>query len=446
MLSVIGVYRFHGFLRRFQLRQLCFQFGDSLRIVRADTAHTRAADFIKNTLHILPFLHIAVTGCVLLVFLRHREIAAASHKDRWHTGFNGIMVIQICCQLAGIGVQQRIYFFMVHGINALFLPLGKQCCLIHHLPIFSGGTACRIVSVAVCIIGAPGCALIDRIILDSRGFRLLRRVDGLLPRLVAVDCVFGGRHARCCGFLCDFFPHMVFVGFHFCGFLCKVGELGRVGHMVIACIQFFPAGVHMGKYGGKIRSLLRRQIFAVFQHIRCGAFLLREIAMQTHIRHKLGENHFPFCFVLLPAFSTLIVQHIVLPAFIIGVVFVIGLNMVDQRAVPIPKILPSLVAVALTVKGTINAEFGLVIPATCISGLLALGALFLVQRFEQRISAGKGQLFALLQLVAFTPNDRHHRLHSRIKGRRQFLFRIRSGVALCKRLFSTLPDGITDMQ
>ena len=137
---------------------------------------------------------------------------------------------------------------------------------------------------------------------------------------------------------------------------------------------------------------------------------------------------------------------IVLPVFIIDVVFVIGLNMVDQRAVPIPEILPSLVAVALTVKGTINAELGLVIPATCISGLLALGALFLVQRFEQRISAGKGQLFALLQLVAFAPNDCHHRLHSRIKGRRQFLCRIRSGVALCKRLFRTLLDSITDMQ
>ena len=223
---------------------------------------------------------------------------------------------------------------------------------------------------------------------------------------------------------------MVFVGFHFCGFLCKVCELGWVGQMVIACIQFFPAGVHMGKYGGKIRSLFRRQIFAVFQHIRCGAFLLREIAMQTHIRHELGEDHFPFGFVMFPRLSTLIVQHIVLPAFIIGVVFVIGLNMVDQRAVPIPEILPSLVAVAITVKGTINAELGLVIPAACISGLLALGALFLVQRFEQRISAGKGQLFALLQLVAFAPNDCHHRLHSRIKGRRQFLFRSRSSVAL----------------
>ena len=140
---------------------------------------------LDKILHILTFLHIAVTGCVLLVFLRHREIAAASDKDRWHTGFNGIMVIQICCQLAGIGVQQRIYFLMVHGINALFLPLGKLRCFIDHLPVFGGGTACRIVAVAVCIIGAPGCALIDRIILDSRGFRLLRRVVVLLLRHVS---------------------------------------------------------------------------------------------------------------------------------------------------------------------------------------------------------------------------------------------------------------------
>ncbi len=74
--------------------------------------------------------------------------------------------------------------------------------------------------------------------------------------------------------------------------------------MVIACIQFFPAGVHMGKYGGKIRSLFRRQIFAVFQHIRCGAFLLREIAMQTHTISDIDRAlcvtaHLPFCAIYL---------------------------------------------------------------------------------------------------------------------------------------------------
>ena len=232
MLAVIGVYTFHGFLRSFQFRQLCFQLGDSLRIVRADTAHACAADFIKNPLHILPVLHIAVAGCVLLFLFTDREIAAASDKDRRYAGFNGIAVVHILRKASGVGVKELVDSLMVHGIDAAFLLLRKLGGLVYHLPVCSGCAARCIVPEAVCVVGASGCALVDRIILDGCGFRLrrggffgygcfrlLRRVDGLLPRLIAVGGVFLNRHARCGGFLRDFFPHMVFVGFHFCGFL-----------------------------------------------------------------------------------------------------------------------------------------------------------------------------------------------------------------------------------
>ena len=47
MLAVIGVYRFHGFLRFLQARKFLFQLLNRLRVVRADTAHAGTADFIE---------------------------------------------------------------------------------------------------------------------------------------------------------------------------------------------------------------------------------------------------------------------------------------------------------------------------------------------------------------------------------------------------------------
>ena len=172
ILTEIGVDGFHGFLRRFQIDELGFQLRRCLRIVHADTAHACTADLVQNPLNILPFLHIAVTGGVLLLFLANREIAAACNEDRGNTGFNGIVVVQIFRQLAGVDVQQRVNFLMVHGIDALFLPLRNRRCLIHHLPIFGGGAACGVVTVAVCIVGTAGGTLIDGVIPDGG---LLRR-------------------------------------------------------------------------------------------------------------------------------------------------------------------------------------------------------------------------------------------------------------------------------
>ena len=172
----------------------------------------------------------------------------------------------------------------------------------------------------------------------------------------------------------------------------------------------------MGQHGIKIGSLLRRQLSAGFQHIRCGAFLLIEIAMQPHIRHELGQDHFTLCLFLRPRFRALVTDHAVFIAFVLRIVFVVGLDMVDQRAVPVAKILPSLVVVGFPVESEVNAELGFVVPAPVISRLLPFRAAGFVQRFEKGVSTGKGHLLTLAQLVAFTPNNRHHRLHSRIKG------------------------------
>ena len=90
--------------------------------------------------------------------------------------------------------------------------------------------------------------------------------------------------------------------------------------------------------------------------------------------------------------------------------------MVDQSAVPVAKVLPPLVAVTFPVECAVNAEFGFIVPAACVTGLLTLGTLFLVQRLKERVGAGKWELFTLLQLIALAPKNRHDGLHRRIKG------------------------------
>ena len=172
----------------------------------------------------------------------------------------------------------------------------------------------------------------------------------------------------------------------------------------------------MGKNRMKICCLLRRQGFSIFQHIRSGVLLLGEVAMQAHIRYKLGEKRFTLGLVLFPRFRALVVQHKVFPVFVLGVIFVIGLDMVDQSAVPVAKVLPSLVAVTFPVECAVNAEFGFIVPAACIARLLTLGTLLIVQRLKKCVGAGKRELFTLLQLIALAPKNRHDGLYRRIKG------------------------------
>ena len=61
MLAVIGVYRFHGFLRFLQARKFLFQLLNRLRVVCADTAHAGTADFIKKPLYVpVSYTHLDV--------------------------------------------------------------------------------------------------------------------------------------------------------------------------------------------------------------------------------------------------------------------------------------------------------------------------------------------------------------------------------------------------
>ena len=79
--AVVSVHGFHGFLRLYQSVQFLLQFGDGLRVVLPDATHAGAADFIKQPLDILPFLHITVAGRVLFFFLAHRKIGTTSNQD-----------------------------------------------------------------------------------------------------------------------------------------------------------------------------------------------------------------------------------------------------------------------------------------------------------------------------------------------------------------------------
>ena len=108
------------------------------------------------------------------------------------------------------------------------------------------------------------------------------------------------------------------------------------------------------------------------------------------------QQHIRLCFFLFPCLRAVVSQDMVFPMLVLGVVFVIPSDMVDQGAVAVTKILPSLVVVAFTLECEVNAELGLIVPASFIARPFTLHALFFVQRLEQRVSTGKGHLFAVV--------------------------------------------------
>ncbi len=177
MLSVVGVYRFHGVLRRLQLFQFGFQFLYCLRVVCADTAHASAAYLVKQALYLVPVLHISVTGGVLLFLFAYREIRAARNEDRGYTGFNGKTAVHVLGKFPGVGVNKAVNLFMVHGVYTLFLVFRNLHGFVYHLPVFCGCAAGLIVVKAVYAICTAGSSLIDCVI---NGFRfrgcLLRRI------------------------------------------------------------------------------------------------------------------------------------------------------------------------------------------------------------------------------------------------------------------------------
>ena len=131
--------------------------------------------------------------------------------------------------------------------------------------------------------------------------------------------------------------------------------------------------------------------------------------MLFKVRNKLGQHHFPLCLVLFPCIRALVAQNKIFPVLVLGVVFVIALDMLNQRTLSVTKILPSLVVIGLAVHSKINAERGLVVPATCITVFFPFRMLGCVQFFKNTIRHGQRHGFAVLQLVAFTPQNRNRR-------------------------------------
>ena len=132
--------------------------------------------------------------------------------------------------------------------------------------------------------------------------------------------------------------------------------------------------------------------------------------MLFEVRDKLGQHHFPLCLVLFPRFRAFVVQNKIFPVLVLGVVFVVVLDMLNQRTLSVTKILPPLVVVRLAVQGKINTERGLVVPAARVAVLFPFRVLGGVQFFKNTICHRQRHGFAVLQLVTFTPQNRDRRL------------------------------------
>ena len=242
------------------------------------------------------------------------------------------------------------------------------------------------------------------------GILIAQLVNGkavLLRCLKTCRCIFLHRHSSIGRFLRDLGLYLRLVVLQA---LVKVSQLGRFRQVILTLVKQRTAVLHIGHNSVVIGSLFRRNVLSLPQS--GGSRLLHsgKIAMLFEVRDKLGQYHFPLCLVLFPRFRSFVVQHKILPVFILGVVFMVALDVLNQRAVTITEILPSLVVIRLAVQGKINAERGLVVPATLVTILFPVCVLGGVQFFKNAICHRQRHDFAVLQLVAFTPQNRDRRL------------------------------------
>ena len=68
-----------------------------------------------------PFLHVAVTGPVLVFLLPDREVGRPRYHDGRNPRVNRKLLVHVFRQFAGIGIKQMVDFFMEHGVNPCFL-------------------------------------------------------------------------------------------------------------------------------------------------------------------------------------------------------------------------------------------------------------------------------------------------------------------------------------
>ena len=173
MLAVVGVDRFHGFLRLFQLCKFAFQLRNGVGVVGTDTAHARTADFVKQALYLPVFLHVLICGGVLLLLFADREIASPGNKDRGDAPRDFITLIHVRRQLPGVSVKQPVDLLMERGVNTLFLPCGNFGGFVYIVAIFCRCASGLVIIKAIYRICMTGGGFVDRVICNRR-FRLLR--------------------------------------------------------------------------------------------------------------------------------------------------------------------------------------------------------------------------------------------------------------------------------
>jgi len=214
------------------------------------------------------------------------------------------------------------------------------------------------------------------------------------------------------------------LGLHLClvalQTLVEVGQLGRFRQVIPALVEHRAAVLHIGHNRSVIGSLFRQNILSFPQSGGGRLLHSRKIAMLFEVRDKLGQHHFPLCLVLFPCFRALVVQNKIFPVLVFGVVFVVALDVLNQRAVPVAKILLSLVVIRLAIQGKVNAEGGFVVPAARVAVLFPVRVLGGVQFFKNTICHGQRHGFAVLQLVAFTPQNRDCGLCGRVRNFSRF--------------------------
>ena len=215
--------------------------------------------------------------------------------------------------------------------------------------------------------------------------RLISKLSKLLRCFKSCRCVFLYRHSGSGRFLRDLGLHLCLVILQA---LVKVSQLGRFRQVILALVEQRAAVLHIGHNSVVMGSLFRRNVLSLPQSGGGCPLHGRKIAMLFEVRDKLGQYHLPLCLVLLPRFRAFVVQHKILPIFIFSVVFVVVLDMLNQRALSVTKILPPLVVVRLAVHSKVNAEGCFVVPAARVAVLFPVSVLGGVQFFKNTICHG----------------------------------------------------------
>ena len=363
---------------------LCFglQFAQRGRIVQHTVNHVfvlfrgklcgAQRIFPQELRHLLEAHTVAVVGGVLPILVQHHHI-----RNRQRVSLEICRMVHIECAVdvlqRGASSQRRGVYFRIIGL--VHGQTGSQQAVVGLKTVIAGGIL------------------------------VAQLVDGkavLLWCFKACRCVFLYGHSGSSRFLRDLGLHLRLVIMQA---LVKVSQLGRFRQVILALVKQRAAVLHIGYNGIVIGGSFRRSVLFLPQSSGSGLLHSRKIAVLFEVRDKLGQHHFPLCLVLLPRFRAFVMQNKILPIFIFGVVFVVVLDVLNQRTLSVTEILPPLVVVGLAVQGKINTECGLVVPAARVAVLFPVRVLGGVQFFKDAVCHGQRHDFAVLQLVTFAPKN-----------------------------------------